>query len=81
MPVELAVVVAAGVIQFNVCCERLAGVTRLIPALLLAGVSDTPPLPSGPQMTRSIGKSLAQLLTRRAVLMAVGLAGDGGGRG
>lgn len=32
-------------------------------------------------MTRRIGKSFAQLLTRRAVLMAVGLAGEGGGRG
>lgn len=35
-------------------------------------------LPSGPQMTRRIGKSFAQLLTKRAVLIAVGLGGDGG---
>lgn len=40
-----------------------------------------PPLPSGPQITRRIGNSFAQLLTRRAVLMAVGLAGNGGGSG
>lgn len=40
-----------------------------------------PPLPSGPQMTRRMGKSFAQLLTSSAVLMAVGLAGAGGGRG
>ena len=32
-------------------------------------------------MTRRIGKSFAQLLTSSAVLMAVGLAGAGGGRG
>lgn len=32
-------------------------------------------------MTRRMGKSFAQLLTSRAVLMAVGLAGAGGGRG
>lgn len=40
-----------------------------------------PPLPSGAQITRRIGKSFAQLLTRRAVLIAVGLAGNGGGSG
>lgn len=39
------------------------------------------PLPSWPQMTRRIGKSFAQLLTNSAVLIAVGLAGVGGGRG
>lgn len=39
------------------------------------------PLPSAPQITRRMGKSLAQLLTRRAVLIAVGLAAVGGGRG
>ena len=40
------------------------------------------PLPSAPpQITRRIGKSFAQLLTSRAVLMAVGLAAVGGGRG
>ena len=33
---------------------------------------------SDPQMTRRIGKSFVQLLTRRAVLMALGLAGEGG---
>lgn len=37
--------------------------------------------PSGPQMTRRIGNSLGKLLTRSAVETAVGLAGDGGGRG
>lgn len=39
------------------------------------------PLPSAPQITRRMGKSFAQLLTRRAVLIAVGLAAVGGGRG
>jgi hypothetical protein len=33
------------------------------------------------QMTSKMGKSFAQLLTKRAVLMAFGLAGEGGGRG
>lgn len=47
----------------------------LLPPLLL------PPLPSGPHITRRIGKSFAQLLTKSAVLMAVGLAGAGGGSG
>jgi hypothetical protein len=73
--------VAADVIPFSACCEILTGITRLEPTLLLADESDAPPLPSGPQMTRRMGKSLAQLLTSRAVLIAVGLAGDGGGRG
>lgn len=36
---------------------------------------------SEPQITRRMGNSLAQLLTRRAVLIAVGLAAVGGGRG
>lgn len=36
---------------------------------------------SAPQMTRRMGKSFAQLLTSRAVLIAVGLAAVGGGRG
>jgi len=39
------------------------------------------PLPSAPQITSRIGKSFAQLLTSRAVLIAVGLAAVGGGRG
>lgn len=38
-------------------------------------------LPSPPQITRRMGKSFAQLLTNRAVLIAVGLAAVGGGRG
>lgn len=37
-------------------------------------------VPPGPQMTRRIGKSLEKLLTNRAVEMAVGLAGAGGGK-
>jgi hypothetical protein len=51
------------------------------PVLSCSTDADELPLPSGPQMTRRIGKSFAQLLTSRAVLMAVGLAGDGGGKG
>lgn len=39
------------------------------------------PLPSAPQITRRMGKSFAQLLTSSAVLIAVGLAAVGGGRG
>jgi hypothetical protein len=39
------------------------------------------PLPSAPQITRRMGKSFAQLLTSNAVLIAVGLAAVGGGRG
>lgn len=39
------------------------------------------PLSSAPQITSRMGKSLAQLLTSRAVLIAVGLAAVGGGRG
>lgn len=52
-----------------------------------AGLSAIELPPSGtslslePQITRRIGKSLAQLLTKRAVLIALGLAGDGGGSG
>lgn len=38
-------------------------------------------MPSEPQITSRIGKSLAQLLTSRAVLIAAGLAAVGGGRG
>lgn len=44
------------------------------------GESERLPLPSAPQITRRMGKSLAQLLTRRAVLIAAGLAVVGGGR-
>lgn len=33
---------------------------------------------SGPQITSSIGKSFVQLLTNRAVLIALGPTGDGG---
>lgn len=39
------------------------------------------PLPSVPQITRRMGNSLAQLLTRSAVLIAAGLAAVGGGKG
>lgn len=39
------------------------------------------PLPSEPQITRRMGNSFAQLLTSNAVLIAVGLAAVGGGRG
>lgn len=39
------------------------------------------PVASGPQITRRIGKSFVQLLTRRAVLIELGLAGAGGGIG
>lgn len=38
-------------------------------------------VPSGPQMTRRMGKSFGKLLTSSAVEIAVGLAGVGGGRG
>lgn len=38
-------------------------------------------MPSAPQITRRMGKSFAQLLTRSAVLIAVGLAAVGGGSG
>lgn len=49
---------------------------------LLSKVTALPlPLPSGPQITRRIGNSFAQLLTSNAVLIAVGLAGNGGGSG
>ena len=34
-----------------------------------------------PQITRRMGNSFGQLLTKRAVLIAFGLAGVGGGRG
>lgn len=39
------------------------------------------PRPSAPQITSRIGKTFAQLLTSNAVLIAVGLAAVGGGRG
>lgn len=39
------------------------------------------PRPSAPQITSKIGKTFAQLLTSKAVLIAVGLAAVGGGRG
>jgi hypothetical protein len=48
---------------------------------LCAGMSDRLPLPSAPQITSRMGKSFAQLLTSRAVLIAAGLAAVGGGRG
>lgn len=38
-------------------------------------------MPSEPHITSKMGKSLAQLLTSRAVLIAAGLAAVGGGRG
>lgn len=69
-------------IPFRACWARLTGVTgRPVPVPTLSVASEVLPLPSGPQMTSKMGKSFAQLLTSRAVLMAVGLAGDGGGRG
>lgn len=34
-----------------------------------------------PQITKRIGNNFGQLLTTRAVLMALGLGGDGGGSG
>lgn len=46
-------------------------------ALLRVPESDV----SFPQITRSIGKSFVQLLTNKAVLIAFGLAGVGGGIG
>lgn len=46
-----------------------------------AGACFEAPLRSAPQMTSKMGKSFAQLLTRSAVLIAVGLAAVGGGRG
>lgn len=56
--------------------------TRICAAVwLCVDVSDRLPLPSAPQITRRIGKSFAQLLTSRAVLIAAGLAAVGGGRG
>lgn len=48
---------------------------------LCAGISERLPLPSAPQITSRMGKSFAQLLTSRAVLIAAGLAAVGGGRG
>lgn len=44
-------------------------------------VSGTSLVPSGPQMTSRIGNNFGQLLTSSAVLIMLGLAGDGGGRG
>lgn len=49
--------------------------------ILELGLESELPLPSGPQITRRIGKSFAQLLTNKAVLIAVGVAWDGGGDG
>lgn len=57
---------------------------RSVAAALLVSslpVSGTSAEPSGPQITNKIGNSFAQLLTSSAVLIALGLAGDGGGRG
>lgn len=79
---------ATGDIPFKACWIRIVCAGLMVSLLPWAcGSKEVPPLPlllplpSGPQMTRRIGKSLAQLLTRRAVLIAVGLAGEGGGRG
>lgn len=60
----------------NVPC----GATRTLGVALLSGLFWFP-LPSEPQITRRIGNSFAQLLTSNAVLIAVGLAAVGGGRG
>lgn len=59
----------------------------LICRKVAAGLSVAELPPSGtslslePQITSRIGKSFGQLLTKRAVLIAFGLAGFGGGRG
>lgn len=81
-------VAATGVIPCNACWTRSvwAGLTVSVLACEYVSGDDDAlplplPLPSGPQMTRRMGKSFAQLLTSNAVLIAVGLAGVGGGRG
>lgn len=77
-----SVVVGTGVIPFNACCTRTVCAGLMVSLLPWAcGSGEALPPPSGPQMTRRIGKSFAQLLTSSAVLIALGLAGDGGGRG
>lgn len=59
----------------------------LLCRLVAAGLPVTGIPPSGsslslePQITRRMGKSFGQLLTKRAVLIALGLAGFGGGGG
>jgi len=59
----------------------------LLCRLVAAGLPVTGLPPSGaslslePQITRRMGKSFGQLLTKRAVLIALGLAGFGGGGG
>ena len=75
--------VAAGPMPLpsNVCWMIVVWLPALSKVLLDPETLDAFPLPSGPQMTRRMGKSFAQLLTSKAVLMAVGLAGEGGGRG
>lgn len=72
-PVELTIV---GVIPPSARCARFGCViVELMSGLILElGLESELPLPSGPQMTRRIGKSFAQLLTNKAVLMAVGVA-------
>jgi hypothetical protein len=75
-------VVATGVIPFSACWIRRVCAGLMVSLLPGAcGSVGALPLPSGPQMTRRMGKSFAQLLTSSAVLTAVGLAGEGGGRG
>jgi hypothetical protein len=55
--------------------------------IVAAGLSAAELPPSGtslslePHITRRMGNSFGQLLTKRAVLIALGLAGDGGGSG
>lgn len=62
----------------TVFCRNIAAAGLLVSLLPVSGTSL---LPSGPQMTSRIGNSFGQLLTSSAVLIALGLAGDGGGRG
>lgn len=63
--------IAAGCVEARICAAEG----------LCAGMSERLPLPSAPQITSRMGKSFAQLLTSRAVLIAAGLAAVGGGRG
>lgn len=77
----MRVAVGARPLPSNVCCMTVVWLPALSKVLLEPETLDAFPLPSGPHMTRRMGKSFAQLLTSKAVLIAVGLAGEGGGRG
>jgi hypothetical protein len=67
--------------------RALVTVARVLCSIVAAGLSAAELPSSGtslsfdPHITRRIGKSFGQLLTNRAVLMALGLGGDGGGSG